>query len=237
MPRPGTRTATSLRKELDTQGTSNSRNLAVLMSIFLVGAVFAARQYGMLEGTPLDFLHPKSGLVAENEPAENTGRDRNPATPANDSSVPMRKNEGVIVLQTRATNYRVLVNGKQVPVNNNQFAVPLNVDLNIDVAKPGHRTARFQTRVTGQAPAAFRVDLAELPSGILFISTTPETHVSLYLGDEKVFDGQTPVRNQLVPVGTLRAVMENSLLNLRVEAEIVVEEGKITRFEKVLQNK
>jgi serine/threonine protein kinase len=237
MPRPGTRTSTSLRKELDTQGNANGKNLAVLMSIFLVGAVFAARQYGALEGTPLGFLHPQAPQVTDNSSTPNLEPDRNPATPSNEPAVPVRNGEGLIVLQTKATNYRVLVNGRAVMVNNNQFAVPMNVDLNIDVLKPGHRTARFQTKVAGQAPAAFRVDLAELPSGILYISTVPETNVTIYLGDEKVFDGQTPVRNQLVPVGTLRAVMENSLLNLRMEAEVVVEEGKIIRLEKVLQNK
>lgn len=231
MPKPGTRTSTSLRKELDTQTSSNGRNLAVLMSVFVVGAIFAARQYGLLEGTPLDFLHPHSP-VAVSDPVQ---PERTPATPNNQPVMPVKTGEGVVVLQTKAVGYRVLVNGQPVMVSNNQFAVPVNVNLNIDVVKPGHQPARFQTKVTGEAPVAFRVDLAELPSGILFISTTPETHVVLFAGEERVFDGQTPIKNQRIPVGTFRAVMENNLLNLRQEVQVTVEEGKITRIEKTLQ--
>lgn len=236
-PRPGTKSTTSLRRELDEQNTSSTRNVAVLMAILLVGGIAAARQYGYLEGTPLHFLHP-AGQVAE-APVAVEGR-----APANEAAAPaaprpggvaVNKDEAIVILQTEATGYRVLVNGAPVFVRNHQFAAPLNVPLNIDVVKFGYQTARFQTKLAGGAPAAFRVDLRPVPSGILNFATTPESKLAFYSDGEKVLDAQTPVRNTPIPVGRYRVKMENTLLNIHSETDIEIEEGKVTRIEKVLK--
>jgi hypothetical protein len=228
MPKPGTRTATALRKELDDQHSSNGRNIAVLLTIFCIGAVVAARQYGFLQGT---FLDPVTPQMAGNLASDT---DRRPSNEAHQPAIPVGQGEGIIVLQTKTTGYAVYVDGKQVSVHNNQFTVPLNQPVNVRVAKFGFQPAKFQTKVTGQAPVAFRVDLVALPSGLLHMVTTPETNVTIYSGSEKVMERRTPIRGEGLPVGSYRLVMENSLLNLRAEAEVEIEEGRITRIEKVL---
>lgn len=234
MPRSGTRTATTLRRELDSQSASNAKNVSVLMAVFVVGAVFAARQYGLLKDTPLAFLHPTQKLEEPSEPKSEPSR-KLANNNGNAAPVTVKSNEGIIVLQTRAVGYRVLVNGEPVAVVGNQISVPINEALNIEVSKPGYQSARFQTKVSGSTPVGFRVELVQAASGILYLSTIPETRVTLYLGNEVVFEGQTPIRNQRIPVGRLKAVVENSLLNLRAEVDLTIEEDKITRVEKVLQ--
>lgn len=45
-------------------------------------------------------------------------------------------------------------------VSNGQFPAPLNLDLRIEVKKFGYEPVRFQTRLTGEQPAAFRLELS-----------------------------------------------------------------------------
>jgi len=252
----GTRTATLASREVETQG-SGGRNIAVLMSVFVVGAIFASREYGLLEGTPLGFLHPGTKAPVTAAPAVNPrAPERNLATPPAPVIVPdsapstptppadsgstvnpvvsLNAGQGIVVLQTAVTGYKVTVNGKPVQLYGNQFNVPLNEMLNIDVEKFGYLPARFQTTVSGQAPVAFRVDMQEIPTGTVVVTTTPETRLSIYVGQEKIYQGQTPVRMSL-PAGSYHMVMENSLLNLRAEADATVEAGKLTRVEKTLK--
>jgi serine/threonine protein kinase len=239
MPKPGTKTTASLRRELDSQHQgSGGKNIAILMSLMVVAGVFAARQYGMLEGTPLGFLHPQteSANITNSAPSI---PDEPKRTPSSDGVAPIPTNsaEGVILLQTSITDYRVLVNGKAVAVRNNQFSAPMNQNLNIDVIKLGYQTARFQTKLTHSAPAAFRVDLVPLPSGSLYLTTTPEANVELYLDGVKVLEGRTPLKREQMTMGKYKAKIENSLLNVKYEFEFMVEEGKLTRIEKNLGNK
>jgi hypothetical protein len=139
------------------------------------------------------------------------------------------------MLQTSATDYQVLVNGRQVHVANNQFEAPLNEELNIDVVRFGFQSARFQTKLLSPAPAAFRVELAPLPAGTIYFATTPVVKASFYQAGKLIFEANTPIRDQLLPAGHYRVVMENGLLNLHSEVEIDVEEGKLLRVEKVLK--
>jgi serine/threonine protein kinase len=240
MPKPGTKTAVSLRKELDDlhQG-SGGKNIAILMSLFVAIGIIAARQYGMLEGTPLNFLHPSadSQNVAKTNPEIPVEPKRAPSSDTAAPTTPAHSAEGIILLQTSIMDYRVLVNGKAVVVRNNQFAAPLNQNLNIDVIKLGYQTARFQTKLTTSSPAAFRVDLVPLPSGSLNLTTTPEANVELYLDGVKVLEGRTPLKREQMTMGKYRARIENTLLNVKYDFEFMIEEGKLTRIEKNLGNK
>jgi serine/threonine protein kinase len=236
-PRAGTATATALRKEIDNSSSAEGARNMVVVAIVLVGVgILGARQYGMLEGTPLEFLAPKTQIVEA--PAAPRNQDRPIASEEGQARpLPVSANEGVIVLQTKVSIQKVLVNGREVGLNNNQFAVPLNTDVNIDVVKPGYQTQRFSTKVTGQAPVAFRVELVPIPSGTLYFSTTPDAQVTLYRGEEKVFEGHTPIRNEIIPAGQYKVVIENSLLGFREEMELLIEEGKLARVEKSITAK
>jgi hypothetical protein len=236
--RKGTNSA-SLRRELDDQHTSG-RNVLVLLSLLVVGLVVGARQFGMLEGTPLDFLSPKKrAVMAHVEPREpdSTVVERHPA---GEPSVPEQKpvvvnqNQGLIVLQSKTLDLRVLVNGVAVSVSNNQFAAPLNEPLNIEVTKRGFQTVHFQTTLKDRAPISYRVDLTELPSGGLALTTTPDAQVTIYAGEEIVFKGRTPLKERL-PVGRYKVVLENSLLNYKSELDVVIEQNKYTQLERFLK--
>ncbi len=246
-PRVSTRTtnnSTALSKELNDQSNGSGRNMTVLLTVLLVFGLFAARQYGYLDGTPLSFLgRQEEPRVADVEiPKTQTPQPPPVATPQPDRPVAgnnkpdqgLLSGEGLIILQTNAIGYKVFVKGRPVPVHNNQFTAPLNEDLFIDVTKFGYQTARFRTKLNGQAPVAFRVDLVPLPSGIIHFTTTPETKLTFTLNGEKVWETQTPVRNQAIPVGQYHVLMENNLLNLRAEENIKIEAGKATRVERVL---
>ncbi len=239
MPRSGTKTSSMLRRELDQQVSgSGSKNVAVLMAVLIIGGIFAARQYGLLAGTPLEFLHPGGGDELSAPVAQKPAMDPNRIPSSQTGGTPVAKSpEGTVILQTAISDFRVLVNGQAVQVRNNQFSAPLNQNLNIDVIKLGFQTARFQTKLTSAAPAAFRVDLVPLPSGSLYLTTTPEANVELFLDGVKVLEGRTPLKREQVTMGKYRARIENSLLNVKYEFEFVIEEGKLTRIEKNLGNR
>lgn len=247
MPRPGTRTSTALRKEIESQNSSQARNMAVLLGVFGVLALVGGRQYDLFRGTPLCSLlcasapsqtaetanperQPSRGTASVNHGSEPAPATERPAAPA------PKANHGVIVLQTEVSDFQVLVNGQATAVVHNQFSVPFDVSLNIDVVKDGFETARFQTRLSAaQSTAAFRVDFKPMAMGTVNFATTPESRVTFYRGNAKVFEAQTPVRNKAMSVGTYRVVIENSLIGFRSEAEVVVEEGRLTRVEKLLK--
>ncbi|RZA05266.1 MAG: serine/threonine protein kinase [Proteobacteria bacterium] len=234
-PRAGTSTATALRKEIDNQSSGGGRNVMVLMAVLVAGGLFAGRQYDMFDGTPLKFLSKTRVIEVVDAPAPTASRPL--ASDEAPRAVPVSANEGVIILQTKVTGYKVFVNDREAGLNNNQFAVPLNTDVRIDVVKPGYQTQRFATKVTGSAPVAFRVELIAIPSGTLYFSTTPDAQVTLYRGEEKIFEGHTPIRNEVVPAGHYKAVLENSLLGFREEMDLVIEEGKLSRVERTITAK
>lgn len=241
--RTSMRTASALRRAVDEESSSSGRNLGVLLALLLVGSVVAARQYCMLDGTPLGFLNPDTcGRPMALAPRDN-GKDTGGRIPSSNTDIqqpqqvapPVTQGQGVIMLQTIATEYQVFVNGQQVGVQNNSFEAPLNQDLNIDVVRFGYQSAHFKTRLLSPAPAAFRVDLAPLPAGTIYFATTPVVKASFYQAGKLIFEANTPIRDKLVPAGHYRVVMENSLLNLHSETEIDVEDGKLLRVEKVLK--
>lgn len=232
------RTASALRRAVDEEGSSSGRNVGVLLALFLVGAVVAARQYGMLKGTPLDFLHPAEQVQVAEKPKRTKPKADAPRDIASAPVAPapaVKSDRGVILLQTQATDYEVRVNGQRVSVINNQFEAPLGEDLRIDVVRFGYQSVHFQTRLNSPAPAAFRVELAPLPTGTMYFATTPQVKASFYMGGKLIFESNTPIRDQIMPAGQYKVVMENSLLSLRSEMEIEVEEGKLLRVERVLK--
>lgn len=228
----------SLRKELDDQSTG-TRNVMVLLSLLLVGLLVGARQYGMLEGTPLGFLAPEKRVAVNTEPAPvpvtEQAVDRRPAEQPKPVPLPVvDTNAGVIVLQSKFTDLRVLLNGQAVAVNNNQFSVPLNQPLTIDVLRRGYQTVQFQALVKDRAPVSYRVEMLELPSGNLNLTTSPDAQVTIFSGEEVIYKGRTPMRERL-PAGRYRVVLENSILNYKGELDVVVEPNKITQLERVLK--
>lgn len=240
-PRGGSRSTGSLSQEMDSQSNS-SRNVMVLLFVLLGGGIFAARQYGLLEGTPLEFLSPQTGgrgIASNNPPVEDPvgNKPANPdtPTPAPTQHIQAKPGHGVVVLQSEMGNYQVRLNGQPVALNNNQFSAPLNAPLAIEVTKFGFEPLRFQTQLTSQAPFAVKLAFKKAVSGTLFFSTTPNAKLMFFDGQEKVLELNTPVKSQLIPVGEYRVVVENDLVGYKGELTIVIEDNKITRVEKMLK--
>jgi serine/threonine-protein kinase len=236
--RTGTNTALSDAMRGD-NSSSVGRNVGVLLMIFVGGAVFAARQYGLLKGTPLDFLHPREARrQVASVPQEAVPAPSAPSAPvvvAAPAPATANPSRGVIILQTAVTDYQVFVNGQPAYVQNHQFEAPLNEVLNIDVVRFGYQSAHFQTKLESSSPAAFRVDLVPLPMGTIYFSTTPQVKATFVRGGKVEFESLTPIKQRPVPAGQYRVIMVNELLNLRSEMDLTVEEGKLLRVEKVLK--
>lgn len=238
--------AASLRKELADQGNAGSRNIIALVGILVLGMIVGARQYGMLAGTPLEFLAPEKNVAevpvkSNRVPAEAPV----PATPAPSAPVASPSaapgavahpaNEGLVVLQsTKLKDFRVYVNGTAVAVSNNQFSVPLNTTVTVDVTKRGYQPVRFPVTATDRNPIPFRVDLVELPSGTLNLSSTPDAKYTILSGEEIIQQGRTPVRMSL-PVGRYHLVLESAVLNYKGEFDAVIEQNKVTAIDRVLK--
>jgi serine/threonine protein kinase len=237
MSRTGTRTSTALQKEIESQGGGGGKTFAALFAIVAVIGVLGARQFDMLGGTPLAFLAKAkppvtaepSAIAQANAPAPEPN---NP--PAREPASGVSVNEGIILLKTQLTGLKVRVNGNEVGLNNNQFAVALNTLVNIEISKPGYNTYAFSTSVKDKQPVGFDIPLVPIASGKLFFATTPDANISLYSGDVKVYDGHTPIRDETIPAGRYRAVIENSLINFRGEMDLIIEVGKVTRVERVI---
>ncbi len=248
--RPSQRTQTVLRKELSKtiaeDSRSSSRNVTALVAIVFVGIVFVARQYGMLCGTPLEMLSTDCGGVSMPQTADShspegapkvadaaeAGREPN-REPSNVAPVP----EAVIVLKTQLTEYAVMVNGRRAAVYNGQFKVPLKEQLKVEVLKRGFQTQRFVIPALEKAGTyGYDIPAIALVMSQVSFNTLPGAHVVFYLGEDKVFEGNTPVKDNF-PVGRYKVRIENTLLNLKAEEEMVVEEGKVTRIEKTLEMK
>lgn len=244
-PRPGQRTQTMLRKELATSmasdSRSSSRNMTALFAIVAVGLIFVARQYGMLCGTPFEMIATGCGNVAI---PQNQAENQAPApkvaeapkegrAPSNIVSVP----EAVIVLKTQLTDFTVMVNGRRAFVSNNQFKVPLKEQLKVEVLKRGFQTQRFIIPAL-EKPGSYGYDIPaiEVRMSPVVFNTLPSSHVMFFLGDEKVYEGNTPVKDNF-PVGHYKVRIENTLLGIRTEEELNVEEGKVIRVERALEMK
>jgi hypothetical protein len=226
--RKGTHSA-SLRKEMDEQSNAGPRNIVALLVILVVGMVVAARQYGLLGGTPLEFLSPTQ-QVAKTQPVV---PDRSPAAQPAKPVAPVT--EGVVVLQSQLKDLRVLVNGKAVATNNNQFNIPLNTLVTIGVSKRGYQPVQFQATAPNRNPLSFKVELVELPSGSFTLTTTPESRVTIFSGEEIFLQARTPIRNERLPVGRYRVLLENSILNYKGEIEVVIEQGKHVTVDRLLK--
>jgi hypothetical protein len=202
----------------------------------MVGLVFVARQYGMLCGTPFEFLATSCGTHIQAEPH------RDPATASRTSTetthaVKPSVLQAAIVLKTSMTGYQVIVNGRPAVVSNGQFNVPLKEELRIEVRKLGYQTQRFAVPPLEKAGTyGYEVPAVPVPMGAVIFNTLPEANVAFYLGDEKVFEGLTPVKGDF-PAGKYRIHIENSLLGLKTDHEFMVEENKVNREEITLNIK
>jgi len=243
-PGTGTRTQTMVRNrnELsgassEDSGSSSSRNMLAVAVVVMLGLVFVARQYGMLCDTPLEFLssscHREIGVpkTAGNDtpPSGETGEEpknpiRSPASAA-------------IMIKTAMQGYTVTVNGRAATVSNGQFNVPLKEQLKIEVIKRGFQTQRFVVQPLEKASTyGYDVPAIPVPMGTVSYTTLPSANVTFYLGDEKMLDGLTPIKDSL-PVGKYRVHIENSLLGIKTDQDFIVEENKLNREEITLEMK
>lgn len=240
-PRPsGTRTQTMLRKEMSATmsretSSGGGMNKVALMAIVLVGLIFVARQYGMLCDTPLKSI--ATGCV-NRDPAQN------PKTPAPEHDKPVNTEheapkpsvaEAVILIKTKLPDFMVVVNGRRAQVSNNQFKVPLKEELKIEISKIGYQTQRFVVQPLDKAATfGYDVPAIPMPMGTLNFVTLPTANVKFFLNGEQVYEGLTPVKDSF-PAGKYVVKSENSMLGIKDEFELVIEEGKITRIERDIQ--
>ena len=145
--------------------------------------------------------------------------------------------QAAILIKTALQGFDVSVNGRPAVVSNGQFNVPLKEALKIEVSKKGFQTQRFEVGPFEKPSTyGYEVPAVPLPMGNVIFNTLPSTTATFYLGEEKVFEGQTPVKDAL-PVGKYRVHLENSLLGIRQDHEFLVEENKINRQELTLEVK
>ena len=235
-PRPGgTRTSTMLRKELNNSGDSKSgsggMNKAAILAVVLVGLLFVARQQGVLCDTPLKILASDCSVARDPQVGGGQLPRRDPAGDPPKPNVA----EAVILIKTQMTSFRAVVNGREAVVNNGQFKVPLRAELKIEIISKGFQSQRFVVPPLDK-PSTYGYDVpaVSVPMGKLSYTTLPSANATFYLDGEKVFEGITPVRDEF-PVGRYKVRIENSMLGLKTEDEVVVEEGKITRIERSLE--
>jgi serine/threonine protein kinase len=241
VPRSGTRTSTNMiRKDLVDTDSRTGRSALTAAVVLLVGVLFVARQFGMLCGTPLGSfaINCETNIVKTEPPkppvdSTQPPPDRTPANVDPKPSVP----QALILIRTQLTGYQVTVNGRPAAVTNGQFNVPLKELLKIEVSKHGYQTQRFAAGPLDKAATyGFDVPAVPLTMGTVMYNTLPSANVTFYLGDEKVFEGLTPMKGE-VPVGKYRVHIENSLLGLKTDREFVVEENKVNREEITLELK
>jgi serine/threonine protein kinase len=231
--RTGSRTGAQLRKEMDSQNSGSGRNVALLLGIMAVGLIVVGRQYGFLEGTPLDFLSVKQETKQMADNGESKPKSPSESAPVTPPRAEPQRNiasQGVIVFRSEHTDFQVRINGSRVPISGNQVNAPLNTPLNIDVIKSGFKPLRFQTTLTNSAPAGFEVNLVPLPSGTLEFTSTPQ--VKIVITDSNgvvVVDSRTPLKGFTMAAGVYKVLLENQLLSYRSELELEIHEGKLTR--------
>ncbi len=239
------RTQTLLRKKMDSYSNQEQqgggRNIMTFIAVVFAGIIFVAHQYGMLCGTPVEFLG--SGCATQIDPSRNLASPENKSPQSNESAQPAPLSskpsvqEAVILIKSKLSDFKVIVNGRQAVVNNGQFKVPLKEQLKVEVSKRGFQTQRFVVPPLEKAGSyGYDVPAVALATGTVNFNTLPISDVVFWLGDEKIFEGVTPVKDQF-PVGRYRVRIENSLLGIKTEEVIVVEEGKLIRVEKALDIK
>ncbi|MGZ3651548.1 MAG: serine/threonine protein kinase [Bdellovibrionota bacterium] len=241
-PGTGTRTSTMVRNRSELSGanddpSSGSRNMLAVAVVVMLGLVFVARQYGMLCDTPLEFLSSSchreitAPQDAGNNPPPNGNSTEEPKNPIRSPA------SAAIMIKTAMQGYTVTVNGRAATVSNGQFNVPLKEALKIEVAKRGFQTQRFVVQPLEKASTyGYDVPAIPVPMGTISYTTLPSANVTFYLGDEKVLDGLTPIKDSL-PVGKYRVHIENSLLGIKTDQEFIVEENKLNREEITLEMK
>ena len=200
---------------------------------------FTARQFGLLCGTPLEALGSGCGRGPANViPVPNPNSPiEAPIVQQTTAPQPSPVAQAIVKIETDLQNYDVKVNGRPAVVFNGQFNVPLKESLKIEVSKKGYRThiAEFAP-LESPATQKLNVKLEKVPMGTVQFSTVPEAVASFYLGEEKKFEGPTPVREDL-PAGKYRVRLDNNLLGFHQEFEFEVHEGKVNKVEKVLDVK
>ena len=231
----GTRSAIELQTALRQSGSkSSSFALAGVFVVLLLGGYY----FDLFRNTPLDFIY--GDVKPQQTAATNVIPDTRPKavtppevhTPIN--RTPAQLQMGTIILRSNVDGYSVTVNGNLVSVVNDQFTVPSDQELVVMVSKTGYQSASFRTTVSSSKTVSFAVELKALPTGVLFFNTTPSAKLTFYGQNGSSFVLNSPVKNQRVPVGVYKVIIENSLLGHRSEASINIEAEKLTRVEKTL---
>lgn len=257
MPRAGgSKTQTSLNRDLMRTMSEDSgkggRNFIAVVVVLFVGIVFTARHYGLLCGTPLESIASGCGVnIMQSASAPRTAPEASVA-PVSQEPAELKKEvavaekemnrvpatpEAMILIRTKIPDYKVIVNGRSAFVNNNQIRVPLKERLALEVSKRGFQTQRFVVPPLEKAGTfAYDVPAIEVPMGNINFNTLPSASVAFYLNDEKLLEGVTPVKDSL-PAGMYRVHIENKLLGIVTDENIVVDAGKTTTIEKIIEVK
>ncbi len=247
-----TRTSTSLRAlpgGVQDEGSGFGKT-AVAFAILIAAGVFGARQMGMLYGTPLEMLEPTKAVEVTRTPTStsnpvpeptptttevtSTTPITNTTTPPRTVVAPTNSNLGTVLLQTNVDGVNVSVNGNPARLNGNQFPIPLHTALSIQVSKPGYETANFSLNAPDAKPLFYKVTLRAVPMGMIDFITTPDAKLTFVSQNGQAIHLNTPLRNQAIPVGKYRVLLENDLIGYKAETEVNIEQNKLIRIEKNL---
>jgi serine/threonine-protein kinase len=245
----GGRTSTSIRTRNNAappEEDSTGSKTAFAFLLLIVAGLFGARQMGLLNGTPLDFIAPHVAVerspASPNNPVVDSGAGNTSPMPQPIEATappvahppPQAANQGTLFLQSNVEGYSVAVNGSPVKLYGDQFPIPLHTTLSVQVSKPGYETAGFSVTAQDARPISYRVTLKAIPMGMINFVTTPDAKLTFVSETGQATHLLTPLHNQPIPAGKYRVLLENDLIGYRGEMEISVEQNKVVRVEKNL---
>lgn len=183
-----------------------------------------AHTSGYSPGGELCVIPPSMEQAASGDETRGTG-----------GGVAEKPTEATVHVKTRLTDYEVHVNGQKVPVRNNSFPVRLRQELTIEVHKPGFKRVKVQLpALLTTESQTIEAEAVEVPLGEVDLATFPAAEATFWLGNEKVFTGQTPVKEKL-PAGQYRVRLVNTKIGADTEIQLKIQEGKTTSVDHLLK--
>ena len=125
-------------------------------------------------------------------------------------------------------SFEAATDGKKVMVEGGKIRVPLHRELQIEISRTGYKTQRFKIPALETNTAlSFDVPAEKILTGNIDLDSFPRAEVTFWLNNEKVYSGQTPLKETL-PVGRYHVKFKALRSGSESERDVTVEDGKTT---------
>jgi hypothetical protein len=145
--------------------------------------------------------------------------------------------EMILELHTSMPGPELMLNGKKVGVVNGTVRAPLHVEIKLDAAKAGYKTQHLTLPAferAGKTPVD--IPSEKIETGAVDLDSFPRSEVTFWRGEEKVFTGTTPVKENF-PAGTYKVKFKTLRTGTEAEKEVVVQENKTTVVDQLIREK